>query len=157
MGTCCSGPAGTVEERTAHGDIESHMKTDKHQDARTSKLLLLGAGSSGKSTLLKQMKYLYIFDNGYPESELQKYSVSIFKRGCTSPERNIPLISCASSLHPPPSTSDTAIPFTTTQLLPSEICHWNGQHSEGDPPRPPSTVHTPTQRNTGLPTTTPKA
>ncbi len=42
-------------------------------------------------------------------------------------------------VHPPPSTSDTAIPFTTTQLLPSEICHWNGQHSEGDPPRPPST------------------
>jgi len=43
--------------------------------ARTVKLLLLGAGESGKSTLVKQMKIIH--GDGYTQQELQSYKPTI--------------------------------------------------------------------------------
>jgi len=47
------------------------MEEDKHKDKAINKLLLLGAGESGKSTLFKQLMSLY--GKGYPEEERKRY------------------------------------------------------------------------------------
>eukprot|EP01083_Nonionella_stella_P210299 761461_1 len=57
----------------ANNEISGHMNVAAEIDNQTRKLLLLGGGSSGKSTLLKQMRYLYIYKRGYPADDLRKY------------------------------------------------------------------------------------
>ena len=52
-----------------HADIERHLNIHDKADRLIKKLLLLGSGSSGKSTLFKQLKCIY--DNGFEESELE--------------------------------------------------------------------------------------
>ncbi|XP_063694234.1 guanine nucleotide-binding protein G(s) subunit alpha-like isoform X2 [Bolinopsis microptera] len=48
-------------------DIEKRLKEDKMNFKSTHRLLLLGGGESGKSTIVKQMKILHI--NGFTEEE----------------------------------------------------------------------------------------
>ncbi|KAL0330630.1 UNVERIFIED_CONTAM: Guanine nucleotide-binding protein alpha-1 subunit [Sesamum angustifolium] len=74
MGLLCSrqrhNPADSEEnEQTAEIDrrIEQETKAEKH----IQKLLLLGAGDSGKSTIFKQIKLL--FQSGFDEAELKGY------------------------------------------------------------------------------------
>ncbi|XP_050871605.1 guanine nucleotide-binding protein alpha-2 subunit-like [Lathyrus oleraceus] len=59
--------AAVIERR-----IESETKAEKH----IQKLLLLGAGESGKSTIFKQIKLL--FQTGFDEAELRSYTPVIF-------------------------------------------------------------------------------
>ncbi|KAL7985949.1 hypothetical protein Chor_011115 [Crotalus horridus] len=49
------GAGASVEEKHSR-ELEKKLKEDAEKDARTVKLLLLGAGESGKSTIVKQMK-----------------------------------------------------------------------------------------------------
>uniref|UniRef100_A0A7S4NYP4 Guanine nucleotide-binding protein alpha-1 subunit n=1 Tax=Paramoeba aestuarina TaxID=180227 RepID=A0A7S4NYP4_9EUKA len=73
MGNACSGggdgnaAASTPEEQARARAIEKMLKEDRRQMLKEVKLLLLGAGQSGKSTLAKQMKVLYL--NGFTEQE----------------------------------------------------------------------------------------
>jgi len=74
MGTCCSvksspskGDLNEAELR-AHEDIKDQLITAEKQDNRIKKLLLLGSGSSGKSTIFRQLKCVY--DEGFSEAEL---------------------------------------------------------------------------------------
>jgi GTPase SAR1 family protein len=58
------------------------MSQDHSADQQINKLLLLGAGESGKSTLFKQM--ITIYGKGFPEAERKTYTSIIFNNMLTS-------------------------------------------------------------------------
>ncbi|VDP45827.1 unnamed protein product [Heligmosomoides polygyrus] len=52
------------------------LKADGERAAREVKLLLLGAGESGKSTIVKQMKIIH--ETGYSDEERKQYRPVVF-------------------------------------------------------------------------------
>ncbi|KAG9510965.1 E3 ubiquitin-protein ligase HECW2, partial [Fragariocoptes setiger] len=79
INTITMGCAMSAEERAALArskQIEKNLKEDGIQAARDIKLLLLGAGESGKSTIVKQMKIIH--DNGFTEDDLRQYKPVIY-------------------------------------------------------------------------------
>lgn len=69
MGICASKPPGSAQ---ALNEIEK----GRQQQEREIKVLLLGAGESGKSTIFKQMKIIH--QNGYSEEERESYKEIIY-------------------------------------------------------------------------------
>eukprot|EP00486_Rosalina_sp_Unknown_P000127 CAMPEP_0201565030 /NCGR_PEP_ID=MMETSP0190_2-20130828/3851_1 /ASSEMBLY_ACC=CAM_ASM_000263 /TAXON_ID=37353 /ORGANISM="Rosalina sp." /LENGTH=141 /DNA_ID=CAMNT_0047981997 /DNA_START=16 /DNA_END=438 /DNA_ORIENTATION=+ len=67
MGSCC----GTSD----NGNIEDGINKDKAADREIKKLLLLGAGSSGKSTFFKQLKVIH--GNGFTNKDRRDYAAQI--------------------------------------------------------------------------------
>jgi len=74
MGLCSSADTLTPDEqekrrkeRDRSKALEAAMQSDLAADKQVNKLLLLGAGESGKSTLFKQM--ITIYGKGFPENE----------------------------------------------------------------------------------------
>jgi len=63
-------------------EIERVMGNAHTQEQQINKLLLLGAGESGKSTLFKQM--ITIYGKGYPESERKTFTPIIYNNIITS-------------------------------------------------------------------------
>eukprot|EP00808_Paulinella_micropora_P023733 g77443.t1 len=62
MGGCCSSGGGTVENAAAADysrNLDKQFLKEQQESNQINKLLLLGAGESGKSTLFKQMQLLY--------------------------------------------------------------------------------------------------
>ena len=56
-------------------EIDAQLKVDSETNARTVRLLLLGAGESGKSTIVKQMKIIH--DQGYSDEDRATYTTLI--------------------------------------------------------------------------------
>ncbi|PAA67227.1 hypothetical protein BOX15_Mlig003673g1, partial [Macrostomum lignano] len=56
--------------------IDREIKAEEENSAKEVKLLLLGAGESGKSTLVKQMKIIH--ENGYTNEERFQYRSVVF-------------------------------------------------------------------------------
>jgi len=57
--------------------IDDQLDKDRQKLAKEEKLLLLGAGESGKSTFLKQMKILHV--NGFTNEELELYKNTVYQ------------------------------------------------------------------------------
>ncbi|XP_056116940.1 guanine nucleotide-binding protein G(t) subunit alpha-2 [Rhinichthys klamathensis goyatoka] len=57
-------------------ELEKQLQEDADKEAKTVKLLLLGAGESGKSTIVKQMKILH--QGGYTKEEQMEFRSIIF-------------------------------------------------------------------------------
>jgi guanine nucleotide-binding protein G(i) subunit alpha len=89
MGVCPSSDKMTPDqqkaarqEKTRSKQLELFMGNDHQTEQQISKLLLLGAGESGKSTLFKQM--ITIYGKGYPESERRGFALIIYNNIITS-------------------------------------------------------------------------
>ncbi|KAJ6484004.1 guanine nucleotide binding protein, alpha subunit [Mycena sanguinolenta] len=73
----CVNSTGVDEEAKARNDeIENQLKRDRIVAKNEIKMLLLGAGESGKSTVLKQMKLIYY--DGYNAQEREAYKEIIY-------------------------------------------------------------------------------
>ncbi|CAM5085713.1 unnamed protein product, partial [Eretmochelys imbricata] len=57
-------------------ELEKKLHKDAERDARTVKLLLLVAGESGKSTIVKQMKIIH--KDGFTDQECMEFRSVIF-------------------------------------------------------------------------------
>lgn len=76
MGACFSLPSAKAREDVASSKAESG-KPQQRQSNDELKVLLLGSGESGKSTIVKQMKIIH--QNGYSEQELYMFRITILK------------------------------------------------------------------------------
>jgi GTPase SAR1 family protein len=74
MGNACGG--GAPKETTESQEITKYLKEEKKKLDAEVKLLLLGAGESGKSTIAKQMKIIHL--SGFPENERLSYKSIIY-------------------------------------------------------------------------------
>ena len=73
---CCSGDSANPEDRKRNEEIDKQLKADRARLGDEVKLLLLGAGESGKSTILKQMRLIH--DQGYTKEDKDAYKEIIF-------------------------------------------------------------------------------
>eukprot|EP00029_Vermamoeba_vermiformis_P014584 TRINITY_DN9698_c0_g1_i1.p1 TRINITY_DN9698_c0_g1~~TRINITY_DN9698_c0_g1_i1.p1 ORF type:complete len:357 (+),score=105.17 TRINITY_DN9698_c0_g1_i1:42-1112(+) len=75
---CCGagGPQPDKEEVRANKNISKQLKKDQEDFDNEMKLLLLGAGESGKSTIAKQMKIIHM--NGFTDDERNSYKSLIY-------------------------------------------------------------------------------
>ncbi|KAJ7627392.1 heterotrimeric G-protein alpha subunit, GPA1-like protein [Roridomyces roridus] len=76
MGCINSLPAGEAEAKARNDAIEATLKRDRAQMRHEIKMLLLGAGDSGKSTVLKQFRLIHL--NGYNAAEKEAYREIVF-------------------------------------------------------------------------------
>ncbi|KAJ4470248.1 guanine nucleotide binding protein alpha subunit [Lentinula aciculospora] len=73
---CVQSSSVEDEAKIRNNEIENQLKQDRIMAKNEIKMLLLGAGESGKSTVLKQMKLIH--HGGYNDSERESYKEIIF-------------------------------------------------------------------------------
>ncbi|WWD18962.1 hypothetical protein CI109_103419 [Kwoniella shandongensis] len=71
MGACVSSPSEDPAADMRSKEIDRALKEDEKRLAKEVKLLLLGAGASGKSTILKQMRLIH--DKAFQPDEIEDY------------------------------------------------------------------------------------
>ncbi|KAJ3149101.1 guanine nucleotide-binding protein subunit alpha [Geranomyces michiganensis] len=99
----CSMSAEDQANKRKNDEIDNALKKEKEKSASEVKMLLLGAGESGKSTILKQMKLIH--DNGYSAEERETFREIVFSNTVQSmrvileamANMNIPLASAPES------------------------------------------------------------
>lgn len=77
MGACMSSNSEEVEQKKRSQKIDKDLEEDSKRLRRECKILLLGSGESGKSTIVKQMKIIHL--KGYSEDELYNYRPTVYK------------------------------------------------------------------------------
>ncbi|MCJ1228587.1 Guanine nucleotide-binding protein alpha-2 subunit [Toensbergia leucococca] len=87
MGACMSSAdSGEEDQKKRSRIIDAKLEEDSRRLKKECKILLLGSGESGKSTIVKQMKIIH--QNGYTVDELALYRLTVYKN----------LIDCAKAL-----------------------------------------------------------
>ncbi|KAF6312858.1 G protein subunit alpha i2 [Rhinolophus ferrumequinum] len=81
MGCTVSAEDKAAAERSKM--IDKNLREDGEKAAREVKLLLLGAGESGKSTIVKQMKIIH--EDGYSEEECRQYRAVVYSNTIHQP------------------------------------------------------------------------
>ena len=79
MGSCMSTPSGadvSDADKQRHRDAEKQLKEAKARLASQVKVLLLGSGDSGKSTILKQMRLIHKVP--FSNQEIETYRQLVF-------------------------------------------------------------------------------
>lgn len=82
MGCSHSTEGDTRDANTRSKAIDKDLKQDGEKAQKEVKLLLLGAGESGKSTIVKQMKIIH--DNGFSEDDHRRFKPIIFSNAVMS-------------------------------------------------------------------------
>ncbi|KAK5660507.1 hypothetical protein OQA88_13055 [Cercophora sp. LCS_1] len=77
MGACMSTSGEESENKKRSQKIDKDLEEDSKRLRRECKILLLGSGESGKSTIVKQMKIIHL--KGYSEQELYSYRPTVYK------------------------------------------------------------------------------
>ncbi|KAI0090848.1 G-protein alpha subunit [Irpex rosettiformis] len=75
MGNCVSSQDREAQQRSQ--EIDKQIEEDSRKFKKECKILLLGSGESGKSTIVKQMKIIH--QNGYTPDELMTFRTTIYK------------------------------------------------------------------------------
>ncbi|KAI0733838.1 G-protein alpha subunit [Fomitopsis betulina] len=75
MGNCVSAQDREALQRSQ--EIDKQIEEDSRKFKKECKILLLGSGESGKSTIVKQMKIIH--QNGYTKLELMTYRTTIYR------------------------------------------------------------------------------
>ncbi|KAJ1310788.1 hypothetical protein OPQ81_009308 [Rhizoctonia solani] len=75
MGNCLSNN-GDPEATKAHHEVERKLKADAKKRQTEIKVLLLGSGDSGKSTVLKQMRVIH--NDKFTPQEIESYRQLVF-------------------------------------------------------------------------------
>uniref|UniRef100_A0A1B6C3R0 Guanine nucleotide-binding protein G(I) subunit alpha n=1 Tax=Clastoptera arizonana TaxID=38151 RepID=A0A1B6C3R0_9HEMI len=73
---CAISTSGEKEAAERSKKIDNEIRIDGERAAREVKLLLLGAGESGKSTIVKQMKIIH--ETGYSKEECEQYRPVVY-------------------------------------------------------------------------------
>ncbi|CAO3644980.1 unnamed protein product [Cunninghamella blakesleeana] len=89
MGICMSSEEREDKERSQR--IDCMLEEDNRKLKRECKILLLGSGESGKSTIVKQMKVIH--QNGYTQEELFTWRTTVFKNVIESAQTLISALS----------------------------------------------------------------
>ncbi|KAG5941332.1 G protein alpha subunit [Claviceps monticola] len=77
MGGCVSSSSEEAEQKKKSQAIDKVIEEDSKRLRKECKILLLGSGESGKSTIVKQMKIIHL--KGYSNDELYNYRPTVFK------------------------------------------------------------------------------
>lgn len=75
-GIMCFGKKADDPNNRKNEEIDRQLRNDRKRQEREVKLLLLGAGESGKSTVLKQMRVIHA--GGFSKAERKQWRVVIF-------------------------------------------------------------------------------
>jgi len=94
--------------------LDSMLKKEKYNYLNEIKLLLLGTGESGKSTIAKQMKILHT--SGFTEDELIIYRPAVYKNVVQSIVAIIQYIRAHPSIHVLPENEERMVYFETLKL-----------------------------------------
>uniref|UniRef100_A0A0N4ZP71 Guanine nucleotide-binding protein alpha-2 subunit n=1 Tax=Parastrongyloides trichosuri TaxID=131310 RepID=A0A0N4ZP71_PARTI len=78
----CKGDKVEDEKLAVHQAIEADIKIEKQKERKRLKILLLGSGDSGKSTIAKQMRIIH--STGFNDTEALNYSFMIKHNVITS-------------------------------------------------------------------------
>lgn len=91
----CGQSSESKEGKQRNEEIENQLKRDKLNLRNEIKMLLLGAGESGKSTILKQMKLIH--EGGYSRDERESFREVSIAGNCLSGVTAINILDRSSS------------------------------------------------------------